>query len=224
MFSPLYLVSGVLGLLSNVLIAVAISLDCKARNIKSRVAYSVLAFFFPLIVGIVYACTRKTAQKINNEPVANASKLAKNSVIVFVIAVIAFVGSAGVSVYSSVSGAVDLLDSVSDTEYYDMKSNQYDDYYDVIYYDIDLNEYKYDVDEDTYDGYFVNQSTNEKLLADKCYIDEQGYLFYDENDELVASDDYTTFTDSQGNTYYFATDVYWNSSGDMVDWPDNSLK
>lgn len=49
--------------LFNILIAVAINLDCRAKNIGARVSYTVLALFFPLIVGIVYAAKRKGAQK-----------------------------------------------------------------------------------------------------------------------------------------------------------------
>ncbi len=58
------LVSFVLSIVVRVFIMLAIGEDAKAIGIKNRTLYMVLAFFFPLIVGIVYLCTRKSAAKI----------------------------------------------------------------------------------------------------------------------------------------------------------------
>jgi hypothetical protein len=44
-------------------LAVAINLDCRAKNIKARKSYTILAIFFPIIVGIIYAVKRKALQK-----------------------------------------------------------------------------------------------------------------------------------------------------------------
>jgi heme/copper-type cytochrome/quinol oxidase subunit 2 len=225
MFSTVYLVGAALILVSYILMADAVSLDCKARNIKSRVAYSVLTFFFPVIVGIVYACTRKNAKKVNDEPVNNAKQLAKKSVITFIIAVIIFVGGMGAIGYSVANDTVDMLNDTSQaSELYDMNGVKYDNLDDVLYYDAELNEYKYLFDEENYTEYFVNQSNGEKLEAENCYISEDGYLYYDENNEITANDDYVTSTDSKGNTYFYSTDVYWDSNGEMVDFLGNSLK
>lgn len=46
-----------------ILIAVAINLDCRAENLAQRKGFTVLAFFFPLIIGIIYAIKRKSMQK-----------------------------------------------------------------------------------------------------------------------------------------------------------------
>ncbi|WP_296977628.1 hypothetical protein [uncultured Eubacterium sp.] len=45
-------------------ICVAVNYDAKARGVKEKTLYTVLSFFFPLIVGIVYLCTRKNCKKI----------------------------------------------------------------------------------------------------------------------------------------------------------------
>lgn len=45
------------------LIAVAINLDCRAENLAQRKSFTILALFFPLIMGIVYAVKRKSMQK-----------------------------------------------------------------------------------------------------------------------------------------------------------------
>lgn len=47
-----------------VFLCLAINYDAKARGVKDRTLYTVLSFFFPLVVGIVYLCTRKNCKKI----------------------------------------------------------------------------------------------------------------------------------------------------------------
>lgn len=44
-------------------IALAINLDCRAENLAQRKGFTILAFFFPIIIGIIYATKRKSMQK-----------------------------------------------------------------------------------------------------------------------------------------------------------------
>lgn len=53
----------VLSILSRVCIPLAINFDMRARNLAQRKKLTILSFFFPLIVGIVYAIKRKGMQK-----------------------------------------------------------------------------------------------------------------------------------------------------------------
>lgn len=62
-FMGLIILNSVLAIAFKVLVMLAIYNDAKAIAVKNKTVYIVLAFFFPLIVGIVYLCTRKTALK-----------------------------------------------------------------------------------------------------------------------------------------------------------------
>ncbi|MDD6355882.1 MAG: hypothetical protein PUG26_06035 [Oscillospiraceae bacterium] len=62
-FMGLIILDSVLAIAFKVLVMLAIYNDAKAIAVKNKTVYIVLAFFFPLIVGIVYLCTRKTALK-----------------------------------------------------------------------------------------------------------------------------------------------------------------
>lgn len=52
-----------LPILQRILFALAINLDCRARNLAQRKMFTVLALFFPIIIAIIYAIRRKSLQK-----------------------------------------------------------------------------------------------------------------------------------------------------------------
>lgn len=56
-------IGGVLALAYRVLMALAINMDCRARNIGARRLFTVLAVFFPLVIGVIYAIRRKGLAK-----------------------------------------------------------------------------------------------------------------------------------------------------------------
>lgn len=117
MIAVLSVVSVILILAFRVLFMLAINYDCRAKNLKSTSLFTALAFFFPLIVGIVYACVRFDAEpnekycaacglKVDGAakicpscntpsllpvPKENAKELAKTGVTLFIISVIVFV-------------------------------------------------------------------------------------------------------------------------------------
>ena len=210
----IFIAAGVAGLLFDILFALAIHRDCKAKNIKAKTAYTVLAFFFPFIVGIVYACTRNTAQRNSSELPANSAKLAKQSVILFVVSVILFVATIGISAYFTISAATGIMGNVSAAEYYDIKGNKFEDSY-VDIYDKDGNAYQYYLNEETYEAFYVNKETGEKFDDYMCYVDEEGCFFYDENEELSDTDDLISQVDADGNKYYYANSVYWDEDGNL---------
>lgn len=213
------LAAGVLGLLFNILMAIAVEQDCRARNIKAKTTYSLLTFFFPIIVGVVYACTRKNAQKISDEPVPNAQKLAKKSVALFVVAVIAFIAAGGLQIYSIVTAANDYVDGIDDIAYYDMKGNEYENIEEVLLYDADGNVYEYSLDENSY----VNRTTGDSYDSYMCYVTKDGYFYYDEDGSIEASDDYSSYVDTDGTEYYLTSGVYWTADGEMTNSLDNAL-
>lgn len=160
------------------------------------------------------------------------------SVAVYVIAVITYMVfiSCMVSTYvgaidsvldGAMSGLEESFDSGThfgytidgETVYYDREGNIYYDDDDVLYYDKDGATYTYDDD----DYWFVGE-TGARYDYAYCYVDSDGYFIYDaagyENDynAVITYDEITdSYYDKDGNIYYYADEVSWNSKGVMVD-------
>jgi nitrate reductase NapE component len=70
----------------------AIGCDCKAHNVSSRKAYMVLAFFFPIVVGIIYLCKRNKYKKAcEGVEIPNSEKEKKNAKAYLIVAIIAWI-------------------------------------------------------------------------------------------------------------------------------------
>lgn len=61
-FGIIYILLALVAIAFRVCFAFAINYDCRARNLKTTSLFTVLAVFFPIIVGIVYACVRSDAE------------------------------------------------------------------------------------------------------------------------------------------------------------------
>lgn len=110
------------------------------------------------------------------------------------------------------------------TVYYDREGKAYDNGDDVLYYDRNGNTYTYD-DED----YVFESADGYEFASYNCYVDEEGYFVYDkiaDKDMSKAQIRYydstenfvDVYADREGNFYYFADVVSWNSEGKMVDF------
>lgn len=243
-----YLVVSLLIVLCNAFIAIAINNDATARDLKKGKTYAVLAFFFPVIVGIIYGCTRKKMEKIHPKvcieccnyvkedvrvcPYCSSkrfstfhndkSKTLKKSAVVFtVLAAVLYVVSivvgatAVMPLTQSIIGDDNPLPnaSVSDFSYYDREGKAYSTPDDVIFYAKDGSQYVSTKD-DNYKTYFVNtKDETQKCEGLKCFVDEDGYFVYDKDGAIVLEDNLFTAKDSEGNLYYPAEIVTWDSSG-----------
>ncbi len=146
---------------------------------------------------------------------------------------------------------IGITDENGETVYYDKKGNTYTDPYAVLIYGKDGEVYTYttiedeSVDEDVFyfeNTVYVDQDGNE-YDPYNCYVDEDGYFFYDENYEIVWDDsdyDYEAdeefevdleeligeedtyryyqdrYIDDEGNLYYYADEVSWNEKGEII--------
>jgi predicted nucleic acid-binding Zn ribbon protein len=274
-FLPIMLMS-VLQIAYRILFMLSIGFDCKAKGNKKQAMWMILSFFFPIIVGIVYACTR--SKNVSEQKVCvscgatlsatdnfcttcgnssftyaenpNSKKQNKTSIILFAITVVCFVAymvlyvtlvaNLTSQVLSDYDNDLD-SDYYSDyydydyethygytvngeTVYYDKNGNVYNDDDDVVYYDNDNNTYTYDED----DYCFVN-SMNEEFNFIYCFVDTNGYFYYDEagakddeNATVFYNDDISKWTDSDGNVYYYADEVSWDVDGNLVDSYDGT--
>lgn len=213
-----YLIVLGLSFLTSLFLCLAVNSDAKAKNIKSRKTYAVLTFFFPLIVGIVYACTRNNAQRLETPPVENAQKLAKNSIIFFVVAVIIYVCSFGLGIYVGATQLSNIENNVMfDT--YDMQGNLVANDEDIPLYDRDGNKYVLveNITDDDYISYYENEATKEQYDSILVYIDEEGYFYYDE-DRLIDMNDDGDFVDTNGKKYYSPNTMYWDENGELKDY------
>lgn len=99
--------------------------------------------------------------------------------------------------------------------YYDRNGEESSSREEVKYYDKDGNVYLFEMVEDYLPDY-VNQQTGERLNGFNCYITEDGYLYNDISNKLnLVSGTTDTYSDSDSNTYYDISTVYWDMNGNM---------
>lgn len=162
-----------------VLYVYAIYFNCKANRRTKTGLYVVASVFFPIITGIVYLCKNKNHEK---------NKDYKKSVIMLITALVLLAAS----VAAAVAG--------NNYKWLDSKGNGSAELSDVSYYDKDGNIYNYDFDKHGYDYLYIN-ATDERLIADLCYLDENGFLYYDKEMNITAKDN-SSCADKNGNLYY----------------------
>lgn len=144
---------------------------------------------------------------------------------------------------------IGITDENGETIYYDKEGNTYTDPYAVLIYGRDGEVYTYttiddaEVSEDDAfyfeNNVYIDQDGNE-YDPYNCYVDEEGYFFYDENFEIIWDDsdyDYEAeeetdfedwfdddsyryyqdrYIDDSNNVYYYADEVSWNEKGEII--------
>ncbi len=268
-----------------VLMMLAVSFDCRAKENKNYVVWMILCFFFPIVASIVYACKRDKVQfgmrqckrcgsyahpDAQHCPVCGDAILQRAleekhsnqkkshicfgvSVGVFVFAVVAFIVAMlsmfglvfdavddgikmadGFSNDSSYFESYDYYDDEWDTHYsynvngvatfYDRNGKAYTDEDDIAYYDKDGKVYTYDSDD-----YVFENGIDTELDENYCYIDENGFFFFDKagwKDDTKSTVHYSAqhsnestsvYVDDKGVRYFNAYDVSWDKDGNMVD-------
>lgn len=146
---------------------------------------------------------------------------------------------------------IGITDENGETVYYDKEGNTYTDPYAVLIYGKDGEVYTYTTiedegaDEEAFyfeNTVYVDQEGNE-YDPYNCYVDADGYFFYDENYEIIWDDsdyDYESeedfeidleellaeesayryyqdrYIDDEGNLYYYADEVSWNEKGEII--------
>lgn len=102
---------------------------------------------------------------------------------------------------------------------YDRFGNAYT--YDYVpYYDRDLNKYRYSFDSNTQKGSYTNVNTGEALDNEFCFVDQDGYLVYDKEHTFTGEKNengFEIYTAPDGETYYWASSVFWDKDGNLLD-------
>lgn len=68
--------------------------------------------------------------------------------------------------------------------------------------------------------YYLINKKGEKYEHDICYIDSEGYLFFDKRHILKADADGLTYKDSNSNTYTRAFETSWDENGNLIDFEE----
>lgn len=102
---------------------------------------------------------------------------------------------------------------------YDRFGNAYT--YDYVpYYDRELNKYRYSFDSNTQKGSYTNVNTGEVLENEYCFVDQDGYLVYDKEHAFTGEkneDGFEIYTAPDGETYYWASSIFWDKDGNLLD-------
>lgn len=98
----------------------------------------------------------------------------------------------------------------SETVYYDRNGAAYSDIDDVVYYDAEGNTYLFNEDE-----FCFVDSNGASYSSMQCFIDEDGYFYYDTDNKLEFDSALKKYTDKDGKTYVPTVGVYWDAQGNV---------
>lgn len=122
-----------------------------------------------------------------------------------------------ISLFLAVFIAVEVAFSVfyiNTNQFYDREGNVYTSQEDVIYYDRDLKEYT--LNQTKIDRWhFISTDGRYMHIADRVYVDKDGYIVFDQLNEFKKSDREFVYLDPEGNEYYRADEIKWNNKGEF---------
>lgn len=220
--------------LAGVLLAVAISKDCKARDNGSGVLWGLFTLLTPALAGIIYCVysrfltKRKGKTEKDRKQIKKSRKLTVWAILVYIIAIIlavvCLITTAASGIASIVADDGTNINSFMYDEYYDMNGVKYEEAEKVVLYDKQGNQYHIEEDPDGWNYYPYYDENGNKYDLEKCFISSDGYFYYDKDDSLVADEhdlfDYYcefVYRDNQGNEYRTVGDyAFFDKDGKIV--------
>lgn len=122
-----------------------------------------------------------------------------------------------IAVFLAVFVAVEVAFSVfyiNANQFYDREGNVYTSQENVLYHDRDGNEYiLYRTKVDRW--HFISTDSKYMYTSERVYLDTDGYIVYDKENEFKKTDREYVFTDSDGNEYFRAEEIRFNHKGEM---------
>lgn len=185
----------------------------KARQDNHKFLWVVAICFSPILARIAFEVYCRWISKKETVRV-------KGSTPFLITSIIAFVLSAILMIVSVISMGIGYIKSEIDGEplatFYDVHGNEYYDLYDVPLYDKQGNTYTHK------DAWFTAGSYTDQngksYDGDYCYLSEDGYFYFDENEELKPyKDSYDYYTDGETIYYYLFNRVYWENDGTIYE-------
>lgn len=103
---------------------------------------------------------------------------------------------------------------INANQFYDREGNTYTAAENVLYYDRSGNEFiLHETKVDRY--HFISTNSKIMYIAERVYIDTDGYIVYDKENEFKQTDREYVYTDSDGNEYFRAEEIKWNHKGEL---------
>ena len=103
---------------------------------------------------------------------------------------------------------------LSSATLYDRNGTSYFEAESVRYYDENQNVYHLITDENLKE-YLISENGTSMFLAERVYIDKDGYIVYDRFDEFKQEKEFI-FTNGDGNEYYPIKAVKWYKNGQIA--------
>ncbi len=103
---------------------------------------------------------------------------------------------------------------VTSNQFYDRNGNTYTDIQSVIYYTREGDEFKLEENSLKY-KHFVSTDGKQMYIAERVYIDMDGFIVYDRKNEFERSDREYVYLDSDGNEYFLAEYMKWDYKGNI---------
>lgn len=185
----------------------------KARQDSHKFLWVIAICFSPIIARIAFEIYRRLINKKEFDKVKGSNAFLITSIVAFALSII-------LTVISIVTIGVGYIKSGIDGEplatFYDVHGNDYDDLYDVPLYDKQGNKYTHESAWFSA-GYYIDQN-GKSYDGEYCYLSEEGYFYFDENEELEPYDDSSYYyTDGEMVYYYLFNRVYWGDDGTIYE-------
>ncbi len=184
------ILSYIIVVIFKILYALVIYFKIKCDNKKTRNVLTFLSIPFPIVTGII--CIAKYKKNI------------KDIIIVLITLIFSLV---------SVIAVGFIFTNDDSNKYYDKDRTVHSYASDIVFTDTEGNKYAFDFEKSGYDRLYIN-STDEYLNADLCYIDSDGYLYYD-NDMSITAKNEKCCIDTDGSIYYPAKFTTFNKDGSI---------
>ncbi len=199
-------------ILLRIFAVLSIITDSYTKNRHNGIILGIVAIIFPLISEFIYFVIGKK-KDVSFENNRNQKKISTGLLIISIICTIVMIFLIMISYINAINNAYDsfnekyggeesniaekiITDDADYDGYYDMKGNHYNYLADVVYYSKDGKRYTTDFQTVT-----CLDNDNESYPETFCYVDKNGYFYYDENKEICVEDG-QSFTDDNGNIYY----------------------
>ena len=216
----------VLRVIAGTFLAIYIVKNSKARNFDNSFFWTLFALVSPVFAIICYfikvkLSEDKTEAQLNDkEKLKHSKKYFAISFIIYAVAFIVLIVSVVISIGAGAVGFAKGEIEVFPT-YYDSQGNVHEEYETIPIYDKAGNEYH--LDEIT-DGWNMNSyydKNGKEYLLEHCYISQDGYFYYDEDDELEDTHESSWYygkhwKDENGILYAHIDDgVFWDEYGNL---------
>ncbi|MBP3939407.1 MAG: hypothetical protein IK955_08355 [Clostridia bacterium] len=98
--------------------------------------------------------------------------------------------------------------------FFDREGNQYKSAESIVYYDREGVSYTLR-ETGMARKHFVSTDGRIMRIAERAYVDKDGYLVFDLKNEFKSAEKEGVYKDADGNEYYKAEDVSWKRNGEI---------